>query len=67
MIIFFDKKRWIEHSEWQGLIPFYPNFDILQNFGFDFPEAVTGGALEEKVFLEIWKIHRKTSVPDSPF
>ena len=27
-----------------------------------YPEAATGGALQEKVFLEIRKIHRKTPV-----
>ena len=32
-----------------------------------FPEAATGGVLSEKVFLEMRKIHRKTSVPESLF
>ena len=27
-----------------------------------YPEAATGGVLQEKVFLEIRKIHRKTPV-----
>ena len=42
-------------------------YDALNALFVGIPEAATGGVLEEKVFLEICEIHRKTPVPESFF
>ena len=42
-------------------------YDALNALFVGIPGAATGGVLEEKVFLEICEIHRKTPVPESLF
>ena len=42
-------------------------YDALNALFVGIPEAATGWVLEEKVFLEICEIHRKTPVPESFF